>query len=208
MGSKLRQLRAKAGVTGYAHQKRQREAARRKERARLSFQDGNVIVGVNSPPAMLGAAMPSFTSDLVLQKSRLEQRRMEVAHILGSHDGAAELGDAIHAAALARAQTSVHPNHEVIDDVWEDALRQLRSGVSSGDLTVLNGPNGLDVHAKGSDLPSAAMALAAVGERLSGAPGLAPEPGMRAPHRRMAPMATLLALSMMAGLALPPKEDR
>jgi hypothetical protein len=214
MGSQLRKLRAKAGITGLAHQKREREAyrlrerARRAERAKLELGDGFAIVGVNSPggqmrsseelrsklaPAMLSAAAPGLASDLASQKIKLEQRRLEVAHILGSHDGATELADEIHAAAVARAQASIHPNHEVVDGVWEDALAQLRRGVKRHDLAVLGG---LTVVVKLDPPP-----------RVEPAPA-APEPSLRVPKRRMPPMATLLALAMTAGLALPPREDK
>lgn len=246
MGSKLRRLRAKAGVTGLAHQKREREAyrlrerARRTERAKLEFQDGNVIVGVNSKGgqlrsseqlrdalAALPAALPG-SSDLAFHRIRLEEQRIQLAHILGSHDGSSELADAIHLAAVKRAQESVNPNHEVIEDVWADALRQLRSGVASGDLTVLKGPKGLEVHAKAHQ--SAAALIAATGKPFTAAPEApagnvydaeaielkvggevvpqVPERRPPAAGMRMSRVLPLLAVAMMAGLAVPPKGDR
>lgn len=223
MGSQLRKLRAKAGVTGRAHQKRQREAARRKERARFSFQDGNIIVGLGSPggqlrsseelrskltPAMVAGASPAFASDLAFQKIRLEEQRIQLAHILGSHEGAEELADAIHLAAVARAQASVGQNSDVIQATWEQALAELRRGVATGDLTVLNGPKVLVV---GDDGPSAAAAIAMAAERVApqvAAPPATPEPGLRQPKRRMPPLAVLALLGMVGGLAVPPRRDR
>lgn len=50
MGSKLRKLRQKAGVTGHKYQTKQRREARaRARRPNVVFQDDNVVVGVNSP---------------------------------------------------------------------------------------------------------------------------------------------------------------
>jgi hypothetical protein len=217
VGSKLRRLRVQAGVTGLAHQKREREAYRRRERAgraeraKLEFQDGNVIVATNSPggrlrtssdlherlkpaaAAFAGGAMPGIADDLAFHAAKLEEQRLDLAHILGPHDGAAELADGIHLAALARAHASIHPNHEVVEAVWEQALAELRRGVPPAELSALRKPEPtVTVRGDGPVSP--------------------PEPVVDAPprprtRRSGALLATVAVLAMLAGLE-PPKGDR
>jgi hypothetical protein len=194
VGSKLRRLRAKAGVTGHAHQKRQREAARRKEHARLRVVgsasgrlgleaaiDGagklepEAKAGIEqalaeaTAPAPVGA-LP-FVPFLPLLQARLEERRIELAHVLGSHDGAEELADAITLAARSSVDSA--------DEVWERALAELRRGVPPAELSALRKP----------DVAKS-------------------EWHIHRPGGRSRTLATLLALSMMAGLAVPPKRER
>lgn len=178
MGSKLRKLRAKAGVTGSAYQKRQREEARRKERAgrvrvvgsasgRLGLEvavDGAGKIEPKSKAEIetafveaIQAGMAAGALPFVPTMARIAaERRILLAHILGSHDGAEELADAIDLAAAARARVSV----DSADDFWEQALVQLRSGVATGDLTVFKGPKGFEVHAKAHESAASLIAQA------------------------------------------------
>jgi hypothetical protein len=136
MGSKLRKLRVQAGITGLAHQKREREAyrlrerARRAERAKLELGDGFALVGVNSPGGQMrnSEELPAKLKPLAAERS----------------------------------------------------------------------PNVTTTYRGDGPISYEAVPV----EREPGAPAFG------APKRRMPPMATLLALSMMAGLALPPREDK
>lgn len=209
MGSKLRRLRAKAGVTGLAHQKRLREAARRKERARkvqLEFQDGNVIVEVNSKGgqlrsseqlrdalAALPAALPG-SSDLAFHRIRLEEQRIQLAHILGSHDGAEELADAITLAARSSVDSA--------DAVWERALAELRRGVPATELSALREPEQPKVYeAEAIELKVGVEAVPQV-----------PEPPKQEWHihrpGQRSRLFSVLAIATICGIAVPPRRDR
>lgn len=209
MGSKLRRLRAKAGVTGHAHQKRQREAARRKERARkvrLEFQDGNVIVGVNSKGgqlrsseqlrdalAALPAALPG-SSELAFHRIRLEEQRIQLAQLLGSHDGAEELADAITIAARSGVDSAA--------EVWERTLAELRSGVPATELSVLRKPEQPKVYEAES------IELKVGGEVVP----QVPEPPKKDWHihrpGQRSRLFSVLAMAMIGGIAVPPRRDR
>lgn len=206
MGSKLRRLRAKAGVTGHAHQKLQREAARRKERAQLSFQDGNVIVGVNSKGgqlrsseqlrdalAALPAALPG-SSDLAFHRIRLEEQRIQLAQLLGSHDGAEELADAIALAARSGVDSAA--------EVWERTLAELRSGVPATELSVLRKPEQPKVY------EAEAIELKVGGEVVP----QVPEPPKQEWHihrpGQRSRLFSVLAMAMIGGIAVPPRRDR
>jgi hypothetical protein len=119
-------------------------------------------------PAPAGA-LP-FVPFLPLLQARLEERRIELAHVLGSHDGAEELADAITLAARSS------PNS--VDDVWEQALRELRRGVPPTELSVLHKP----------EPPKQEWHVHRPGQRSR--------------------LFSVLAMAMIAGLAVPPKGDR
>lgn len=153
MGSKLRKLRAQAGVAGRAHQAMERAKARNREladRAALTKLNSCSSCGsaVKDPRKQLcdGCALRlaasstrlrPFVAEAIDRKVEFEERRIKVGHLLGSHEGAAELADAIQRAAIARAQQTTARNADVIDVLWGEALAELGRGVAPDQLSVL-----------------------------------------------------------------------
>lgn len=209
MGSLLRKLRAKAGVTGLDHQKRQREAYRRRERARraerakLEFQDGNVIVAMNSPGghvepeslrSMLGT---SLTAEVVQRRIEADEHRVRVRQILGGEEQAiTALCDVIDQYGRYLGHRSTRPNYELLDESWEQALPELRTGAAPAELTASRW--------KAAQATEGSLPPAPERQSLS-ADDAAREPGMRPKVRRSwALLATVAALAMVGGLSVPP----
>lgn len=187
MGSKLRKLRAKAGVTGESYQREQRRHARNREVLKRIANASPAAVTVSfdssggqlrsseqlreklTPAAALAGALPG-SSDLAFHRIRLEEQRIQLAQLLGSHDGAEELADAITLAA----RSSVDSHNEV----WERALSELRRGVPAAELSMLRKP----------EPPKQEWHIHRPGQRSR--------------------LFSLLALAMVGGLAVPPRRDR
>lgn len=214
MGSKLRKLRVKACAAGERYQAELRRSAQAAERQRRAVADKAVadvqrggafppltvqVNGVGATSANAALGMPGLTGDLVSDRIKLDERRVLVAHILGSHDGANELADAIQLAAIARAQQSTAPNHEVIDHVLGQALSELRSGFGPGELSAL----------RGRVYDAEAIDLKIGGKSVTQAAAEAPKraPALRARGvRSMIP--ALVAALLLAGGSEPPRGSR
>ncbi len=196
MGSKLRRLRVQAGVTGYSYQARQRAETRRarstKKAPAACTSCGSAVPDPRRMlcadcSAKLAAASTMVRPSWAADEARTNQeRRVRLMHLVGSHEGAAELADAIQAAALAKTHASVHPNLDIIDGVWEQALAELRRGVSPSELSVLRPQGGLQPAPREPRPPAPGMSLA----------------------RRMPLLQQVLAVSMLLVLAADPKEER
>ncbi len=223
MGSQLRKLRVQAGVTGEAFQRTERLRAQARARAARvtkaapaactscgsAVQDPRKMLCGTCAAALAAASarvVPSWAGD---EARKNQERRIRLAHTLGSHELPTELGDRIQAAALAKAHASVGLNSDVVEAVWELALVELRRGVVPAELSALRvepprtapAPVAVDL----SDI-SAAAAIAQAGPAIDIAQPRPPAAGMSL-SRRMPMLAQVMVLSMLLA-DVPPKEGR
>jgi hypothetical protein len=231
VGSKLRRLRVQAGVTGASYQAQQRADARRARSTKAApasctscgsaVPDPRRMLCGECASRLARASVPIAPSWVYDEARKDHERRTRLAHTLGSHELAKELADAIHAAALAAAHASVHPNQEVIDDVWEQALAELRRGVPASELTAVRARqlSAEDVRSErasrdrrdevlGQPFEAEAIDLKIGGQSV---PQGAEQPAPRAPgmRRRSAPaMGAILAMALLLGGGEPPRGSR
>jgi hypothetical protein len=132
MGSLTRKLRAQAGVAGRAYQADQRSQAA--ARARTLELASKVAVSAKSPGSPFGAPLPPSLAWAAEAARQAETRRVELAMVLGSHDGAAELADALDAYGTKLGRASSAATSDVRDWVWSRALLALRLGASRVDV--------------------------------------------------------------------------
>lgn len=200
MGSKTRKLRQQAGVAGERYQAEQRKLAQARLRAeRLKSQ-----AAVTSKRSGAAADSAFIHHPFLARAVKFEERKVKVRHILGSHDGADELADAIQLAAVARAQQSVHPNHEVIDAVWEGAIGELMRGLQPGELSALaqrHAPGGPIGKVYGGQVESVTVK----GVEFVGAEPRR-EPSIRRPISRLPLLQQVLLVSTILGMGALPRD--
>ncbi len=212
MGSKLRKLRVKAGAAGETYQRDLRRQGYAKERAaRLAAERASRAIAApqgepSDPhpglhtlrfggPRGGGVIFDEFVAEVAQRRLENEARRARVRTLLGDELAAALLCETIEAYARYLAHRSVRPNHEVCDEAWEEALRQLNRGVAPSDLTAARWKALRDAP------PDPGLVDASKPQR-------PPASGMRLARKAM-PLLTLAALCgvLSGGLVVPPKED-